>query len=636
MITLTKRQRDMLMYLLNHEEYLTYDHCAKVFHVSNRSVRNDMEMISAFLTENDCCLSKKAGVGIRIECNSQQRADLNQKLDQIQNSIFNKEERQDLIIYLLLLKDIVTFQELADCCQVSKQTVINCFSSIQKELEKEQLFVEKTQGVGLSLVGDEAKIRHKFIQMITHQKVVSLNIQDYLCVNCLRNAEIILEAMKEQCGITYVNQKRIHIILSYLLMRIENHHLLNDKIQAVENTSQHVDDILNEYIKDSQEKNYVITILLGERINPIDQEMFIEDDAYKIAMELVKSLSQLNQTTINQLEMIRGLTIHLRSAIYRYHNHIQIHNELLDQIKISISLIYEFTRLKLSEIEGEYDLEFDENEIAYIAMYIASIYETSIKENITLNVLAVCSFGLATSSILKTRIMSILLDCHMLGPMSLAEASDYLEKNKVDMVISTHECSFEEIPVIVVNPLLNQNDIEKIKNRLFQLSYSKMCQQFILESSKAKLMVHPHYIADYVKKENIQIKDRCDNWEQAIQLAAKPLLETGKIHQSYVDCMIHAVKDFGTYMVLTPKTAYVHAGVNDGIIENCTSMLVLKHDLAFGYQNAKLVRNIVVLGIKNKDENDLLNLVYILEKEENIRMLEQENVHEEMILKIHD
>ena len=50
------------------------------------------------------------------------------------------------------------------------------------------------------------------------------------------------------------------------------------------------------------------------------------------------------------------------------------------------------------------------------------------------------------------------------------------------------------------------------------------------------------------------------------------------------------LKDFGTYMVLTPKTAYVHAGAEDGIHRNCTSMLVLKHALKFGTYQSKTVR----------------------------------------------
>ena len=103
-----------------------------------------------------------------------------------------------------------------------------------------------------------------------------------------------------------------------------------------------------------------------------------------------------------------------------------------------------------------------------------------------------------------------------------------------------------------------------------------------------------------------------------------------------VNKMIQAVKDFGTYMVLTPKTAYVHAGTEDGILRNCTSMLVLKHALKFGTYQSKTVKNIVVLGIKNSQENGLLNMVYILGKEENIFLLEREEITKTEILNMHD
>lgn len=100
--------------------------------------------------------------------------------------------------------------------------------------------------------------------------------------------------------------------------------------------------------------------------------------------------------------------------------------------------------------------------------------------------------------------------------------------------------------------------------------------------------------------------------------------------------MINAVNDYGTYMVMTPKTAYVHAGANDGINQNCIAILVLKKPLVFGYSNSKLVNNIVILGIKDKHENDLLNIAYIFEKEKNIELLSSPEIDTEMIINMHD
>ena len=68
MITLTKRQRDILLFLLNAENYVTYREIANEFQVSNRSARNDVEMITSFMCENNCQIDRRLGVGIRVFC----------------------------------------------------------------------------------------------------------------------------------------------------------------------------------------------------------------------------------------------------------------------------------------------------------------------------------------------------------------------------------------------------------------------------------------------------------------------------------------------------------------------------------------------------------------------------------------
>lgn len=47
--------------------------------------------------------------------------------------------------------------------------------------------------------------------------------------------------------------------------------------------------------------------------------------------------------------------------------------------------------------------------------------------------------------------------------------------------------------------------------------------------------------------------------------------------------MIQAVNEFGTYMVITPKVAYVHAGKDDGVNKNCVSLLLLENEIPLGH-----------------------------------------------------
>lgn len=651
MIVLTKRQKDILKLLCLKDDFITLDSISKKFLVSKKSIQNDLNQIDLFLKEKNFDLIRKAGTGIYINEEENSKYKLSNELENMQIRSFSKVERHILIKTTLLCRPLCTFQDLADICLVSKQTIINSFIDVVNEFNLENITVEKIQGIGLRLYGEEIDIRRYFIQLINENsdnQLVQITANEQGRLNEYeKDINNILHEIETICMFTFTNMKRLKIIIGYMLLRIRNNFLLPNDIVFNNLSQQHeilqIVDIISKFIKVDNEKLYLSTIILSERINQLTDSSITSindthDEAYQIAMFLIDSLQSMQP--INQEDIqdtINGLTLHLRSAINRYRNNLQIKNELVEQIKLSVSLIYEFTSKELHKVEKLYNIEFDENEIAYITMYIASIYETSFKEISTVKVLLVCSFGLATSSMLKSRIIQSFPGFEIFGPLSQNNAFNFLNENNVDLIISTNEFEYSSTPVIKVNPLLNYENMEKIKNKLDQFSYSKMCSHFITSyASTTKITPSKHYIANYVMQENIQIIDECNSWEEAIQLAAQPLLKKKLINQNYVDSMINAINDYGTYMVMTPNTAYVHAGVNDGIFQNCTAILVIKKPVIFAYTNSKLVSNIVILGIKDKRENDLLNIAYIFEKEENIKLLCSSDITKEAIINMHD
>ena len=558
MITLTKRQRDILVYLLNAENYVTCGEIANEFQVSNRSARNDVEMITSFMCENNCQIDRRQGVGIRVFCSEADSERIKKIISTFHAKVFNKEERNHLITAMLLLNDTVTFQELADVCGVSKQTIINHFNDIIESLLHDNLSVEKTQGVGLKLIGEERCIRRKFNQMLIIEEECQLCTEIFLTSkeltqNMHRSVEI-LNKVKNQLDISYVNKTRVQSSLAYGMCRAQKGFVIEfgEKESLIKQNMEPFASILREYIHEESELFYAIDILLGERIykNALSEQLD-NDEAHQISMYLIRSLEQLEMEEVNNTDMIQGLTLHLRSVIYRYRNNIKIKNDMLDEIKMSVSVIYEFTAKKLQMIEKMYGIEFDENEIAFIAMYIASIYQSNSKNKNILDILVICSFGLATSSILKNRILATLPECNLLGPMSKAQAEGFLADHKVDMVISTSEFHYKDTLTVIVNPMLSQKDIEQIRDELHQLSYLKMCRQFIRLSSQIEdFEESKHYIRDYMREDDIRILDFCGDWKEAIKIAAQPLIQKGDITDSYVNKMIQAVKDFGTYIML--------------------------------------------------------------------------------------
>lgn len=637
MITVSKRQKEIIQYLMKQTDYVTISDIATKFSMGDRTCRNDLSAIGLFLKQANLSLSRKPGKGILLDCSSLERQTLQTLLQTSDTRFYSRKERENLSIALLLLNETTTFQELADICLVSRQTVINQFDSLEQRLSKHTLTIEKVPGQGLRLKGEEKCIRFQFLELLGMQlckeEVYELFVHHPSLQPYLATAAQLVDEIQELKKVQFMDYQRVQLMLCYTMSRIHLGHTLRMD-WVYEDTSQ-LKQLVERYFRPHSEQYYICSLIQSERTSQSATGEAIPDEAQMISQELISALAHMHPIEQEALrEMIDGLTAHLRAAIYRTRNHIHIHNELLNEIKLSVSLMFEFTSGEMGKISQKYGISFDENEIAYIAMYLTSIYETSIKTNVSLDVLIVCSYGLATSAVLKLRLEQAFPDCNVWGPCSLDRVDEYLQTNNIDLIISANNYSHPRIPVVVVDPLLPEKDLERIRQTLYHDSYSLVCSTFLKAYSTQP---HTHCIGNYILPENIQILDHCSSWNDAIKIASAPLLQRGDIEQRYVDQMINAVNNYGTYMVLTPEVTYVHAGVNDGIQRNCAAMLLLRTPILFGNFDRKRIRAVVVLGINNRQEDsELINLAYILGNEDNLQRLKDQHITIEEILALHD
>ena len=74
-------------------------------------------------------------------------------------------------------------------------------------------------------------------------------------------------------------------------------------------------------------------------------------------------------------------------------------------------------------------------------------------------------------------------------------------------------------------------------------------------------------LKQYLSEETMQHKTSVDNWEEAIAMAARPLLNKGVIDDSYVEAMIDSVEKNGPYIVLKDYFALPHAQAGTGVNE---------------------------------------------------------------------
>lgn len=108
----------------------------------------------------------------------------------------------------------------------------------------------------------------------------------------------------------------------------------------------------------------------------------------------------------------------------------------------------------------------------------------------------------------------------------------------------------------------------------------------------------------------IQTASHVDTWEDAIILAAQPLLRHGYIQESYIDAMIQTVHDFGSYIVIAPYIALPHARSDGRVNTNSISILKLEHPVYFDKdEDSKATVIIPIACIENEEHLTMLSKI---------------------------
>ena len=89
-------------------------------------------------------------------------------------------------------------------------------------------------------------------------------------------------------------------------------------------------------------------------------------------------------------------------------------------------------------------------------------------------------------------------------------------------------------------------------------------------------------LKDMLPKEAIQIDLDAKNWQDAVRLTGRKLVECGMAKDSFIEAMVEAVHTLGPYIVLMPGVAMPHARPESGALKTGFSLGVLRNPVEFG------------------------------------------------------
>lgn len=173
-------------------------------------------------------------------------------------------------------------------------------------------------------------------------------------------------------------------------------------------------------------------------------------------------------------EFIQGLLAHLQPTMIRLTHGMQIQNPVLDEIKENYTEIYEKCLLVAKVLEEKLGCRVPEEETGFLTVHFgaADVRLEGRREQIRrVHVGVVCSSGIGISRLMTSKLEKTFKDRMELTAYGKNDITPYVI-SKTDFFITSILMEQQEIPVVFVNPLLNDEDMENIRKATYQ--YERM------------------------------------------------------------------------------------------------------------------------------------------------------------------
>ncbi|EOH96955.1 hypothetical protein UAY_02687 [Enterococcus moraviensis ATCC BAA-383] len=660
---------------------LTLSELSEDFRISNRTLRNEIKEINAFLDERNLPEIKTIrNRGMRLNLEQKERELLDACLDEKNEfNYLNREERIfDLILAFSLSEQPVFLYQKESDYQISKSTMDEDMRRVRTILLEYGIEVLSIPKQGIILKGSERTIRTMIYDVI-NRSIDSLRFLEgnesglsnsekhlfrYIPKQILKKIDQVYHQTISSREDLYRNQLVMFTAI-WLSRYLRQELIVNSSWEVVENGQNKLHTFIDRLCRTlavrppSSEINYISFML--ETFNTGSIRNSVEwVQAQVLSIQLIQFVEQTTKIPFSKKEesLHEGLYRHMAGLISRVKSEIQILNPLKETVKRYYGNIYFAIEKFAPTIEAITKNELSEDEMAFLTIHFSTSVSAINQElTYTYKAVVICNHGTATGRLLAEHLKE-LFNIDVLAVLSTGEM-DLIKKLDVDLIFSTLSLTYPEKPILVVDPIIkvesrkniqafleqnkqykrlinNDTDSTELFYRVLDLikesggmisneiykNLEKTFDQNHLKINKRELQP---MLKDVLKKSDILLLEKCPDWESAIQQVACPLLKENAIEESYIDAMIASVKEFGPYIVMGKHLALAHARPEDGVNKLGISVATLAEPVVFGNEENDPVKIIFCLAAVDSFShlNIMKSLIELINDETKIDRLAQ-------------
>lgn len=490
---LIERQKSVVKYLRDINEWVKGSELAKILGVTDRTIRNDIIAINK-LHEKDIIISIK-GKGYRYndfgkESNTDYITDVG-VLTTIERWVY-------IVKKLIVFKDGINLFDLSEELFISESTLQNDIIKIKRVFSRIGIdYVTIAKNGELLSLNCELSERYILLYEFAKYKFVNLQLNDmqkyFKNIDLKYLYDAIACILKDRkYNSRYLLLTKVTIFVALVVECREDINSSFDK-QNIEEKNINISKKISEFI----ELEFLIKVNeecilnIAYYLNVLSTMHVIEDyirndmsdEEYNLYKDkILKVAKKLNINLIKDQRLFNDMVLHIIVAVKRIKLGIKKYNPLRENLKNKYPLLFGFANKLVEDISRNESVKFDFNELSYIVAYLSTIvYEEleSLRHIRDINVLLIVSDGRANLNYIYNEIKKNLTydGVNFKKICYLTEIEEEEIENKFDIIITT---SKEDVKFAINDymevrktfDIVERNrviaEIDKIRSRLIE------------------------------------------------------------------------------------------------------------------------------------------------------------------------
>lgn len=386
---------ELIKYLAQRGNFVTNKELQKVLNVSRRTVINYINEIRNQYGEIICSTHN----GYRLIDREKTIAILEQNENNIPPRS-SEERKKFLLEKLLFSSDHLTIEDFAEKFCISPNTLLKEITKFRQELKEHDL-VLRTKYNRLFITGAE-KDKRSYMMILLNQELEESkfnihSIQKYFTYVEIKGLQAIVSDEIQNNGFFLDDFSLLNYIL-HLAICIESNHLNENQVdESAEITipcdfSHHIQQVISDIHKKifenygmnfSSQQVYDTSLLLATRaisqkVNKStfnNLESLVGNDVKDLLMEIIEAVHFAYGIDLKINNFMVRFAYHLKNAINRTKNHLQVANANFLTIKKDYPFLYVIAVFIASIINQKIGSKLSENEISYIALHLGVLME---------------------------------------------------------------------------------------------------------------------------------------------------------------------------------------------------------------------------------------------------------------------